>query len=145
MAALVTRRSRKTELLKTVPLFAGLSQRQLDLVARAADEVERDAGSVLVRQGQPGESFMLVLEGSARVERGGKQIGRLSTGEFFGEMALIDRKPRSATVVAETPVTVLLIDGRRFLGLLEQVPAMNRRILAELSARIRRLDELLVD
>lgn len=139
------RQSDKTDVLKKVPLFSNLSQRQLNLIAKHADEVELKAGKVLAKQGELGLEFLLLVEGGARVQRNGKVIARLTAGDFFGEMSLIDGKPRSATVIAETPVTLLAIHRRSFNYLLDTIPGMTRKILATLCERLRKADETMID
>ena len=137
---LLRRRSDKADALKKVPLFNGLSQRHLDHIAREADEVKEKAGSVLTRQGGLGREFLLILEGGARVERDGKAIARLGPGDFFGEMSLIDGMPRSATVIAERPSVLLVIEARCFRELLDTVPGLQRKLLITLCARLRAAD-----
>jgi CRP-like cAMP-binding protein len=137
---LLRRRSDKADALRKVPLFNGLSRRHLDLIAREADEVKEDAGSVLTRQGGLGREFLLMLEGGARVERDGKVIARLGPGDFFGEMSLIDGMPRSATVIAESPSVLLAIEARCFRKLLDTVPGLQRKLLITLCARLRAAD-----
>ncbi len=137
------RRSDKVDVLRKVPLFSGLGRGHLDLIARHADEVKLDAGRVLARQGGLGLEFLIILEGSARVERDGKEIARLGLGDFFGEMSLIDHKPRSATVTAETPIALLVIHTRSFGHLLEAVPGLQRKILVTVCERLRAADAAL--
>jgi CRP/FNR family cyclic AMP-dependent transcriptional regulator len=137
---LLRRRTDKADILKKVPLFGGLSQRHLNLVAREADEVEEQAGTVLTREGGLGREFLLILEGGARVEREGKAIARLGPGDFFGEMSLIDGMPRSATVIADCPTVLLVIEARSFRKLLDAVPGLQRKILITLCARLRAAD-----
>src|SRR3989304_9717731 len=96
----LSRRPDRIDWLKKVPLFGGLSGRDLDLIVRQTDVVKADAGKVLTRQGALGEEFLLIVDGSARVERDAKPIARLEAGEFFGEMSLIDGKRRGASVIA---------------------------------------------
>src|SRR4030042_5533991 len=103
----LSRRPDRIDWLRKVPLFSGLSGRDLDLIARQTDVVRADGGRVLTRQGALGEEFLLIVDGSARVERDGKPITRLEAGDFFGEMSLLDGKPRSASVIAESPITLL--------------------------------------
>ena len=109
---LLRRHADKIDDLKKVPLFSALNRRHLDVIARHADEVKRNAGAVLARQGARGLEFLLIVEGSARVEKDGKVIAHLGAGDFFGEMSLLDGKPRSATVVADAPVLLLVVDVR---------------------------------
>ncbi len=137
---LLRRRSDKVDVLKKVPLFSELSRRHLDQIARHADEVRLDADRVLARQGEHGLEFLLIVEGSGRVERDGKEIARLGAGDFFGEMSLIDGKPRTATVIAETPVVLLVVHRRSFGHLLETVPGIQRKVLRTLCERLREAD-----
>jgi len=137
---LLRRRSEKVDVLKKVPLLSGFSQRDLDLIARVADEVKVDAGRVLTQQGGLGLEFLLILDGRARVERNGTVIARLGPGEFFGEMSLIDGKPRSASVIAESPSVLLVIEARSFRKLLDTVPGLQRKLLITLCARLRAAD-----
>jgi len=137
---LLKRHSDKVDVLKKVPLFSGLSRRHLDHIARAADEVKAEAGTVLTRQGGLGLECILLLEGGARVERDGKVIARLGPDDFFGEMSLIDGMPRSATVIAESPSVLLVIEARSFRTLLDTVPGLERKLLVTLCARLRAAD-----
>jgi len=137
---LLRRRSDKVDVLKKVPLFGELSRRHLDHIAREADEVKEEKDAVLTRQGGLGREFLLILEGSARVERDGTVIARLGPGDFFGEMSLIDGMPRSASVIAESPSVLLVIEARSFQKLLDTVPGLQRKLLATLSARLRAAD-----
>ena len=137
---LLKRRADKADVLKKVPLFSGLSRRHLHLIAAEADEVKEDAGTVLTKQGGLGLEFLLILEGSARVERDGTVIAHLGPGDFFGEMSLIDGLPRSATVIAECPTVLLVIQSRSFRSLLDAVPELQRKLLVTLCARLRAAD-----
>jgi len=136
----LNRRPDRIDWLKKVPLFGGLSGRNLDLIARQTDVVKADRGRVLTRQGALGEEFLLIVDGSARVERSGTLIARLEAGDFFGEMSLIDGKPRSASVIAECPITLLVVDARSFRSLLDGVPGLRRKITVALCERLRRAD-----
>ena len=140
---LLRRHADKIDDLKKVPLFSALNRRHLDVIARHADEVKRNAGTVLARQGARGLEFLLIVEGSARVEKDGKVIAHLGPGDFFGEMSLIDGKPRSATVVADAPVLLLVVDVRSFGRLLETVPGLSNKVMATLCERLRAADETL--
>jgi len=137
---LLRRHSDKVDVLKKVPLFSGLSRRHLDHIAREADEVKEEADTILVRQGGLGREFLLILEGGARVEKDGQTIARLGPGDFFGEMSLIDGMPRSASVIAESPTVLLVIEARSFQNLLDTVPGLQKKILVTLSARLRAAD-----
>ncbi|MCH8064341.1 MAG: cyclic nucleotide-binding domain-containing protein [Chloroflexi bacterium] len=106
---LLRRQSEKMDVLQKVPIFQGLSARHLRLIAREAEEFQGPAGKMLARQGDMGREFILILDGSARVEIDGKQIARLGPGDFFGEMSVIDGKLRSASVIADTRLVYLVI------------------------------------
>lgn len=131
----------KEELLSEVPMFAGLSARQLRAVARLADEIERSAGTILAQEGELGREFFLVLEGSCGVYRGKKKVAKLGPGNFFGEISLIDRGPRTATVKADTDVRAIDLGVREFSSLLDSVPGMSRRIMVNLCARLRECEK----
>ncbi|UCH87311.1 MAG: cyclic nucleotide-binding domain-containing protein [Dehalococcoidia bacterium] len=133
----------RIDLLKKVPLFSGLSRRHLGLIVRETERVNADRGKVLARQGALGREFLLIVDGSARVERDGKVIARLGAGDFFGEMSLIDKKPQSATVTAETAIDLLVVDARSFRNLLDTVPGLQKKILITLCERLRGADAAL--
>ena len=133
-------RRRSTAALHEVPLFAGLSARHLRRLAAGAEEVRYGAGRIIVSQGSRGDSFFVILDGTAKVRRGTRTIGHLGPGDFFGEMALLDGRPRSATVIAETPLVTVRLLRSAFNKAIDAEPAMARGILAELAARIRRLE-----
>lgn len=137
------RRPDRLEALRKVPLFSDLSRRQLNLIARHADEVKLDTGKVLARQGEHGLEFLLIIDGRARVERNGKGIARLGAGNFFGEMSLVDGKARTATVIAETPMVLLVIHRRSFGHLLDTVPGLQKKVLLTLCERLREADTVL--
>ncbi|MGH2651127.1 MAG: cyclic nucleotide-binding domain-containing protein [Actinomycetota bacterium] len=132
------------ELLKTVPLLHGLSKRELKTVLQAAEDVEHPAGEAIVREGATGAGFHLIVEGEASVSIGGKVLGkRLRPGDYFGEMALIDKGPRSATVSTVTPVRTLVISAWTFNPLLEQFPSIARKLLIEMTKRLRAAEDSL--
>jgi CRP-like cAMP-binding protein len=131
------RRSDQVDALQKVPLFAELNRKQLDLVAQQSTQITRPAGSTLAQQGRRGREFVLIVGGRARVERDAKAVGSLGPGDCFGEISLIDGGPRTATVVAETPCDILVVDARSFNTLLETVPALSRQLLKNLCARVR--------
>lgn len=141
---LLHRQSQKIDVLKTVPLFGDLNQRQLNAIARHTDESEIAAGRVLLRQGEVGQEMLVLLEGRARVERDGKVVAHLGPGDVAGEMALIDGKPRSATVITEEPCRCLVMMRREFMPLLDSVPGLSARLLVTLCGRLRAATEMLV-
>jgi CRP/FNR family transcriptional regulator, cyclic AMP receptor protein len=136
-----TRQEDKIEWLKDVRLFEECSHRQLKSIARIARVFDVAAGVVLTRAGEPGDEFFLLIDGTARVEVSADKQVPLRPGEFFGEMSLLDGGPRSATVVAATPVRLLVISRRHFSVLLKEVPALTQTLLVTLSRRVRQAEE----
>lgn len=126
--------------LASVPLFAGCTTKELRDIAKATVELTLDEGREFVTQGEVGREAFVIVEGTADVLRGGKKIATLGAGDCVGEMALLDHGPRTATVVAATPMTVLVLGPREFSGLLDEVPTLNHKILAALASRVRQLD-----
>ena len=125
--------------LAQVSLFSALSNKELQKIAKASDEVEVSAGKTLVEEGAVGHEFFLILEGEAAVKRGGRKV-TLGPGQYFGELALLDRKPRSASVVAETDMKLLVIGQREFSGVIDEVPGLSHKLLAAMATRLREAD-----
>lgn len=121
-------------------LFSACSASQLRTIRRAVEEVEVPAGRVLVEEGSVGREFFFILEGTAAVRTKGRRVTTLGPGQYFGELALLDRKPRSATVTSETPMRLLVLDQRRFNGLLDSVPALSHKLLVAMAQRLREAD-----
>ncbi len=138
---LLRRSAQKVDLLKKVPLFSNLSKRHLKEIAQHADQVEVETGRVLAKEGKIGWEFIFVLDGKARVEKNGKLIRQLSRGDFFGEISLIDREPRTATVIAETDMTLLAVHKRFFDHLLDEIPGLQKEILVSLCKYLRRAEK----
>jgi len=130
------------EHLAKVRLFSSCSDKDLQKIAKASDEVAIDAGRVLVEQGTTGRECYVILEGSASVERNGVRVTTLGPGDPFGELALLDGGPRTATVTAETPMKVLVLGQREFAGVLDEVPGLAHKVMASLAQRIRELDQM---
>jgi CRP/FNR family cyclic AMP-dependent transcriptional regulator len=130
-------------MLGRVPLFEGLSKRELGAIHGAAKVTEFSAGRAIVEEGATGLGFHLILEGEAAVTVGGRKRATVRAGDHFGEMSLIDGGPRSATVRAETPVRTLGLTSWAFLPLLEDHPTMARKLLVEMSKRLRNLEKSL--
>jgi CRP-like cAMP-binding protein len=127
----------KMTYLQRVQLFESCSGRQLRAIARIAEVQEAPAGLVLARAGEPGDRFFVIVDGAARVEVSPQKHGRMGPGAFFGEMSLLDGEPRSATVIADTAVRLLVIHRRDFVTLLREVPALTQRMLETLCQRVR--------
>jgi CRP-like cAMP-binding protein len=140
-AGLGAKQDDKIERLKEVPLFEGCSKRQLRSVAQIARVFDVAADTVLTRAGEPGDEFFLIVDGTARVDVSTEKHVPLHPGEFFGEMSLLDGGPRSATVVAATPVRLLVISRRHFSVLLKEVPGLTQSLLTTLSRRVRQAEE----
>jgi hypothetical protein len=129
-------RRRHTETLRRVSLFERLSRRELAGIGAIAAEEEFPAGHELTREGDPGRSFYIILEGTAEVFRGGQKLDSRGGGEFFGEIALIAHSPRTATVKAATPIRALVISDRKFRALLGRQPEVQVKVIAALSERV---------
>lgn len=118
-------------------LFSSLSKKELATLGKRADEVKVPAGKVLTVEGKPGHEFFMIIDGVASINRGGKQITTLGPGSYFGELSLLDRGPRSATVVAESEMTLLVLGQREFSGVLDEVPGLAHKLLAAMAERLR--------
>jgi putative iron-dependent peroxidase len=129
---------RNLDLLGTVPLFQGLDASQLDRLAELAAEVRAADGEILMRQGESGDEFFIVLSGHVVVEREGLRLARLGPGDFLGEIALIDGRPRTATAIADGDVELLVLGNRQFEAVIEEFPGLGRQIARALVDRIRR-------
>ena len=139
---LLRRRSQKAELLKQVPLFSELSKRHLNEIAKHADQAKMREGGVFAKQGRTGTEFVFIVDGKAQVEKDGKVIRRISAGDFFGEISMIDRQPRTATVTAETDGTLLVVNSRSFNHLLDTIPGLEKKIMLALCKYVRRAEEI---
>jgi CRP/FNR family transcriptional regulator, cyclic AMP receptor protein len=130
-------------MLRQVPLFEGFSKRELDAVFNSAKITEFSPGKPVVEEGATGVGFHLILEGEAAVTVGGRKRAVLRSGDYFGEMSLIDGGPRSATVRADTPVRTLGLTSWAFLPLIDDHPSMARKMLVEVSRRLRGVEKSL--
>ena len=126
----------KVELLKQVPLFSKLNRKGLQDVAHLADQIDLPAGKEMAKEGDRGREFFVLLNGEADVTKGGRRINTIGDGEFFGEIALVTKMPRTASVVAKTDVDVLVINERDFDALLKRSPEIGRGIAEALAERI---------
>lgn len=124
--------------LASVPLLAGLEDRVRRRLAEVGKRRSYDAGETIVREGSTGTALYIVLSGKARVEREGEALGTLAAGDFFGELALIEEHPRSATVVASEPTECLLFPAWEFTALLNEHPEVAVPIMRALIARLHR-------
>jgi CRP/FNR family cyclic AMP-dependent transcriptional regulator len=132
----VLRRDAKIELLKRVPLFAACSRQELGKVALAADEIDIREGKELTKEGAAGHEFFVLVEGTADVRRKGRKVNTMGPGDFFGEIALVSSRPRTATVTATSPVRLLVVTDRSFRTLMQKVPSIQRKVLTTLAERL---------
>ncbi len=130
------RRNAKIDLLREVPLFARCSRAELAQVAGIADEIDLPEGQELTREGERGREFFVLLEGTADVSRRGRKINALGPGDFLGEIALLSRSPRTATVTATSPLDVLVVTDRDFRTLLQRSPEIRIKVLEALAERL---------
>jgi CRP-like cAMP-binding protein len=133
----VARASAKVELLRNVPLFSGLSAKELMSLSRLMDEVELKPGTVIIREGNTGGEFFIVIEGTIEVKRRNRRLARLGPGDYLGEIALIDHGPRTATAICETSTRLLVLASREFHSMLASDPRIENKILRTLAARVR--------
>jgi CRP/FNR family transcriptional regulator, cyclic AMP receptor protein len=126
--------------LQGVPLFSALSKRDLKTVEQAADRIEVPAGREVVTEGRTGHDFFLILDGKASVKRNNRKVADLGPGDYFGEMAVLDQGPRTATVVADTDLNLLVLGQREFAGLINTVPGLAGKLMRALASRLRDAD-----
>jgi len=130
------RKNTKVELLQAVPLFASCSRTELERIASLADELDLADGATLIREGERGREFLVIVNGTVRVTKGGKKIRDLGSGDFIGEVALVSDVPRTATVTATSPVRLLVVTDRAFRGLIEEMPSIATKVLQSLGERL---------
>ncbi len=129
--------------LANIPLLSGCSQRELQRVAKAADEVDVPEGSIIIEQDKLAREAFVIVSGTAEVRRDGVKVAVVGPGECVGEMALLDHQPRTASVIALEPMNLLVISSPAFTALLDDAPTMTRKLLQNLAARLRELDSRL--
>jgi CRP/FNR family cyclic AMP-dependent transcriptional regulator len=130
------RKDAKIELLRHVTLFAGCSKKELGQIALIADEMDFPEGKVLIKQGDPGRQFFVVVDGEVRVTKNGKKLPARGGEEFYGEISLVSGSPATATVTTMKPTRVLVITPAHFRGLLDRSPSIQRRVLHSFSERL---------
>ena len=133
----MNRKANIDPLLAGVPLFSACSSAELAKISQMSTPVEVSAGHVLTREGDGGKEFFLIIEGEVKVEKGGRAVAIMGPGDFFGEAALLDGGPRTATVTATTNLVLESIGRREFLALLEEAPHFTHSILKGVAARLR--------
>lgn len=126
--------------LASVPLFRGMTNKELREIAKATVELELESKKEFVTQGDVGREAFIIVDGAADVIRNGKTIAQLGPGDCVGELALLDHGPRTASVVADGQLKVLVLGPREFSGLLDEVPTLSHKLLGVLATKVRELD-----
>jgi CRP-like cAMP-binding protein len=137
---MATHTDEKLELLKRTPLLAGLGRKDIEEVGRLADEVDLKADHVLMREGDLGREFFVIVEGQVRIDKGGRTIRSMGPGEFVGDIALVTERPRTATATTETPCRLLVLGHREFHQLMDQYPSIRLSVLESMAVRLRDLE-----
>ncbi len=130
------RRHTKVDLLRGVPLFSGCSQKELGQISTIADELYQPDGTMLIEEGTRGREFFVLVEGTVDARRKDRRLRTMKAGDFFGEIALVTETPRTATVVATSPVRLLVITGQSFQRLLHEAPSIQPKVLSALAERV---------
>ena len=131
----------REELLQKVSMFSALTKKEVGKLAAVTDERRVPSGTVLTKEGESGDEFFVVAEGMAQASIGGRKVGSIPAGSFFGEMSLLDQGPRTATVTAELPMRLVVLNAKDFGKVLAEVPAISLKIMRGLASRIRQADE----
>ena len=129
-----------TDHLAAVPLFNACSRKELAVIAKAATEMSFPDGTELMKQDQSAREAFILTDGNVVVKRNGRKVAELGAGSVLGELGLLDKGPRTATVVAQGPVEALVLGPREFAGLLDEVPSISHKLMRAMAARIRELD-----
>jgi CRP-like cAMP-binding protein len=136
----MARRDAFIDHLQEVPLFAACSRKDLQLVARRAEDIRVPAGKTIISEGETGHEFFVILEGNARITRHGRKVASIGPGAAFGELALLEKAPRNSTIVADTDMELVVLGQREFAGLIDEVPGFARKLLAGMAHRLREAD-----
>ncbi|MDQ3889822.1 MAG: cyclic nucleotide-binding domain-containing protein [Actinomycetota bacterium] len=126
----------KADALSRAPLFEGLSRDELKELARVSEDLDVEAGKVLCREGETAREFFVIVDGEVEVTKDRRTVATLSPGDFFGEIALVEHVPRTATVTAKTPLRFFVLTSRSFWSLLERQPDVERKVLRALARRL---------
>jgi CRP/FNR family cyclic AMP-dependent transcriptional regulator len=126
----------KADALRRCPFFQGLSRNELIELAKVTEDLEVDEGKALTREGESGREFFVIVEGEVTVTKDGQEIRAMGPGDFFGEIALLEDTPRTATVVAKTPLRFFVLTRQAFRSLLAHQPELERKVLTALQERV---------
>ncbi len=132
---------KKATHIEGISLFATWSSRDVRTIERVLEEVVVPPGRMLCEQGTMGREFFVIVKGQASVRRNDREVDTLGPGQYFGEIALLDRRPRSATVTSDTEMTLLVLGQRQFNGVLDTVPHFSSKLLAAMATRLREADQ----
>lgn len=127
----------KADALGRCPFFSGLSRKELVDLAKMTEDLDVEEGKVLAREGETGREFFVILEGEVSVTKDGSELRRLSDGDFFGEISLVEDRPRTATVTATTPLRFFVLTRQSFRSLLEHQPELEEKVMRALEERLR--------
>jgi CRP/FNR family cyclic AMP-dependent transcriptional regulator len=131
--------------IRAIPLFRGSSDRSIEIISGIVRETRYPAGATLTREGETGDSLIILQSGSATVEQAGRTIRQLGPGDFLGEIALIDGRPRTATVTATEPIEAFVIDRAGFTELMDEFPVIRYDLVSALTDRLRERGAALSD
>jgi len=136
----MARSDASVDLLAQVPLFSACSKKELQTIAKRAQDVTVPAGTAVVREGEAGDAFYVIVSGQAEVVRSGQVVATIGAGSFFGDLALLDRAPRNATVTAITDMELVVLGQREFSTMLDESGGFARKLLVALAHRLREMD-----
>jgi CRP-like cAMP-binding protein len=137
---MATHTDQKLELLKRTPLLSGLARQDIEEVGRLVDEVDLQPGYVLMREGDVGREFFVIIDGQVRIDRGGETIRTMGPGEFLGDIALVTERPRTATATTETACQLLVLGHGAFHELMDRYPSIRISVLEAMAVRLRDLE-----
>ena len=132
--------AQRVELLARVPLFAGMGDQELEAVSSAVEELDVPAGTALTHEGRHEGYFFVIVSGTVRIERSGRTVNTIGSGDFLGEIALLDGGPRTATAITETPCRLLSLEHPSFHKLLDSSPTVRTAVLEAVGGRLREMD-----
>ena len=136
----MARRDDQAALLAQVPMFSACSKKELQALAKRSEDRTVPAGTAVVREGEAGDAFYVIVSGQAEVERSGTVVATIGPGAFFGDLALLDKAPRNATVTAKTDMELIVLGQPEFSAMLDEAGGFARKLLVGLAHRLREMD-----